>query len=83
MVGRELYIDESESEIEVSDNSDWYFYDEGVTKTIHLVAPDKPLDNSTSLVPLHVDVDAESLQRKQEKTVTSHIVTTLKEDEAM
>ena len=49
MVGRELYVDELKSEIEVSDDSEKYFSDESDTKTFDSVAHDEHLGNSATL----------------------------------
>ena len=53
MVRKELYVDEFESEIEVSDNSYVLFSDESDIKTIDSVTPDELLVNSASLEPLY------------------------------
>ena len=81
-------MNESESEIEVSDNSDNYFNNGSDTETINSVTPDELVDNPASLEPLDVDFYAESLQ-KNCKTITSCKVyttpvwNTLKEGEAI
>ena len=59
----QLYVDEFESDREVSDKSN--------TKTISSVTPDKLSDNSAGLKLLHVDFYAKSFQKKIRKTVTS------------
>ena len=67
MIGRDMYVDEFESEIEVSHDSESNFSDERDTKTIDSVVPDELSDNSVSLEPLYADFDAESLQKKHKK----------------
>ena len=67
----QLYVDEFESDREVSDNSGSYFSDKSNTKTISSVTPDKLSDNSAGLKLLHVDFYAKSFQKKIRETVTS------------
>ena len=71
--------DESESEIEVSGNTDGYFSDESDTRYIDSVSLNKLLDTSTSRYwgnTLHIDFDVgnesvtESFQKKQTTTAT-------------
>ena len=74
MVGREPYVEEFDSEIKVSDNSDSYFSDKSYNKTINPYAPNEHLDYSASLERSNVDFDSESLQKKHKKTVSPKMI---------
>ena len=73
----------SESEEEVSDDSDIYCSDENVTKTIDSVAPDELWDDSVGLERLHLDIDTEPFLKQERKQCSTPVLNILKEGEAI
>lgn len=63
-------MDEFESEINVSENAEKNFSDEGDTKHIDYINPDKPLFNPARMECLYVNFDAKSFQEKHMKKYT-------------